>query len=245
MKLIKGIFFLILLLSFFVSSKPVFAQSCEVNLTRPFVRGGTNNICIGGFNNEQELRSYRLDVWCERASLTIDPNSPTFLCRSTTGRLQSVDLSSVTQIGAGSGGTVFTCFDLVGIEPRVHQVTFNVVNKSSGQTSCSTGGFVYNEGDQACPNGICDTALGPINTRNFSESLKQFFTIAIGIGGGLALLLMAYGVFIITTSAGIPDKVNEGKNIITAAAGGLIFIVLSVVVFRIVGVDILGIPGIQ
>jgi hypothetical protein len=96
-----------------------------------------------------------------------------------------------------------------------------------------------------CAGGGVNTALGCISTKDFGSSIGQFLAIAIGIGGGLALLLMGYGVFLITTSAGIPDKINEGKTIILAAAGGLIFIVLSVVMFRLIGVNILQLPGLK
>lgn len=260
MKLLKIFFifgFFIGLLSF---AKPVQAQSCEINLTGPFVRGGTNNVCVGGFSSEQELRNYRLEMWCERVSVSSDPNSLTTFCGQAqgadilaslglgSGRLQSVDFAGVRQIGQ-SGNTYYTCFDLLGINPRIHAVTFNVVNKTTNQTSCNTGAaYVSNPAGPSltCPDGkSINTALGCINTSDFGGLVSQILTIAIGIGGGAALLLMAYGVFIITTSTGIPDKINEGKNIITAAIGGLLFIVLSVVLFKVLGVDVLGLPGLQ
>jgi hypothetical protein len=96
-----------------------------------------------------------------------------------------------------------------------------------------------------CPTGGFNTALGCINTGNLGDALGQILSFSVGIGGGLALLLMGYGVFLITTSAGIPDKVNAGKEIITAAVGGLMLIVLSVVLFRLIGVEILQLPGLQ
>lgn len=88
-----------------------------------------------------------------------------------------------------------------------------------------------------------NTALGCIDVSNFSSLVRTILGILIGLGGGIALLLMGYGVFIVSTSAGIPDKVNEGKSIITAAAGGLLFVVLSVVLFQLIGVNILRLPG--
>lgn len=91
-----------------------------------------------------------------------------------------------------------------------------------------------------------NTALGCISTTatpgsgSFFESLIK---VAVGLGGGLALLLMLYGVFIVTTSAGIPDKLKEGSEIITSAITGLIFIVLSVFLLNFIGINILGLPG--
>lgn len=93
-----------------------------------------------------------------------------------------------------------------------------------------------------------DTALGCIST-SADATEDSFFTsvikIAVGLGGGLALILMLFGVFIVTTSAGIPDKLKEGKEIITSAISGLIFIILSVFLLRLIGVDILGLPGLK
>lgn len=93
-----------------------------------------------------------------------------------------------------------------------------------------------------------NTALGCIST-SVETGSNSFFTsvikIAVGLGGGLALILMLFGVFIITTSAGIPDKLKEGPEIITSAISGLIFIILSVFLLRLIGVDILGLPGLK
>jgi len=95
---------------------------------------------------------------------------------------------------------------------------------------------------------MVDTALGCIST-SVETGSNSFFTsvikIAVGLGGGLALILMLFGVFIITTSAGIPDKLKEGQEIITSAISGLIFIILSVFLLRLIGVDILGLPGLK
>jgi len=103
--------------------------------------------------------------------------------------------------------------------------------------------------------GECDvdeiqTALGCINT-NFLPTTNNpggsFITsvlrLSVGLGGGIALLLMLYGTFIVTTSAGIPDKLKAGREIITSAIVGLIFIILSIFLMQLIGVSILGLPG--
>lgn len=100
----------------------------------------------------------------------------------------------------------------------------------------------------SCGDNSIDTAIGCIST-SVEAGPNSFFgsviTIAVGLGGGLALLLMLYGVFIVTTSAGIPDKLKEGQEIITSAISGLIFIVLSVFLLNLIGINILGIPGLN
>ncbi len=93
-----------------------------------------------------------------------------------------------------------------------------------------------------------NTALGCISTTADSGENSFFASlikIAVGLGGGFALLLILYGVFVVTTSAGIPDKLKEGSEIITSAVTGLLFIILSVFLLRLIGVNILGLPGLQ
>jgi hypothetical protein len=86
------------------------------------------------------------------------------------------------------------------------------------------------------------TAIGCINF-NPKQLVEGILTTAVGIGGGFALLLMLYGAFIINTSAGNPERVQQGKDRFTAAIIGLLLIIFSVVILRIIGVDILRIPG--
>lgn len=96
----------------------------------------------------------------------------------------------------------------------------------------------------SCGSSSVNTAIGCIDTDIESGGfLRTILSFAIGIGGGIALLLMLYGTFIVTTSAGIPDKLSQGKEIITSAAIGLVFIILSIVLMNLIGVSILGIPG--
>ena len=90
-----------------------------------------------------------------------------------------------------------------------------------------------------------DTALGCIKIGSGTDLLTSILRLATGLGGGLALALILYGVFIITTSAGIPDKLKAGNEIITSAVIGLIFILLSIVLVNLIGINILGIPGLS
>lgn len=91
----------------------------------------------------------------------------------------------------------------------------------------------------------CDTALGTLNYDIFGSSsfFEQILKLAVSIGSGIALLLMVYGFFNLTTSAGNPDKIKEGQAIITSAASGLVFIILSLVLYNFIGIRLLGLPG--
>lgn len=87
------------------------------------------------------------------------------------------------------------------------------------------------------------TVFGCLLTSNSESFVNQLLTIVLGIAGGIAFLFMIFGVLQIILSAGNPDRVKAGKEIIVAALGGLFLILFSVLILRIIGVDILGIEG--
>jgi hypothetical protein len=86
------------------------------------------------------------------------------------------------------------------------------------------------------------TGLGCVSF-NPTGLVSNLLSIGIGLAGGFALLLLLYGSFLLATSAGNPDQVQKAQDVIGSAVTGLLFIVFSVVILRIIGVDILGIPG--
>ena len=82
------------------------------------------------------------------------------------------------------------------------------------------------------------TALGCI-PNNPAAAIPKIVNWAVGVGGGIAFLMLLYGAFTLITAGSSPEKVQEGKSIIGSAVSGLFFIILSVVLLRIIGVDIL------
>jgi len=87
------------------------------------------------------------------------------------------------------------------------------------------------------------TAIGCIPTNNLNEFVKWILTRVVFVASGIAFLLMAFGAFQIITSAGSPEKAKAGSELITSALSGLLFIILSVFLLKLIGVDILHIPG--
>ena len=84
------------------------------------------------------------------------------------------------------------------------------------------------------------TALGNIPTEP-QNLVTWILCNAVVIGGGLAMLLSLWGGITIILGGGNPEKINEGKEIITSAISGILFIIFSVFLLRFIGVDILGI----
>jgi len=92
-----------------------------------------------------------------------------------------------------------------------------------------------------CPGGKgIDTAIGciPIENTTFINFILRW---AIGVGGGIAFLLIVFAGFQIMTSAGNPERLKAGQELLTSAIAGLILLIFSVFILRIIGVNILGI----
>lgn len=99
-------------------------------------------------------------------------------------------------------------------------------------------------GRNPCEGGTCPTAIGniPTDVTGFSSA---FLSIAIGVAGGIALILMVIGSIRILTSSGDPKGVGAGRDMIIAAVAGLLFLIFSVLILHLIGVSILSgiIPG--
>ena len=87
-----------------------------------------------------------------------------------------------------------------------------------------------------------NTAIGciPINDQN--ALLGFILRWAIGVGGGIAFLLVIYAAYMIISSAGNPERLKAGQELLTSAIMGVILLVFSVFILKIIGVDILEIP---
>ncbi len=85
----------------------------------------------------------------------------------------------------------------------------------------------------------CNTAIGNIDT-DPQTFVTRVLGIAIGLAGGIALILMVIGSIRIAISSGDPQKVNAGREMIVAAIAGLLFLIFSVLILRFVGLNFLG-----
>ena len=93
-------------------------------------------------------------------------------------------------------------------------------------------------------NKTLNTAIGCIPVLSTKEEFLSFILKwAVGIGGGIAFLLIIYAGFMIMTSAGNPERLKAGQELLTSAISGLILLIFSVVILKIIGVDILGLDN--
>lgn len=136
---------------------------------------------------------------------------------------------------------------IIGCEGQVEAFTtcqFIVV--PSGVTPPPVGpGPVYQPTlcKEGTPQEGIETALGCIPTKDTTGFIAWILKFAIGIGGGIAFILMLIGVFQIITSSGDPERLKAGKELITSALIGLLMIIFSIFLLKLIGMDILQIPG--
>jgi hypothetical protein len=86
---------------------------------------------------------------------------------------------------------------------------------------------------------VIRTALGciPTSPKGLIGALVSW---AAGLGSGVALIMIFYAGFTITTAGGDVKKVNSAKHTITYAVIGLAIIILALVILNFVGVRLFG-----
>jgi hypothetical protein len=85
-----------------------------------------------------------------------------------------------------------------------------------------------------------ESGIGCIPTR-YQDLAAWVLSIALGIGGSLAVGLIIMSGYKIMTSQGDPEKLEDAKGTLTAAISGLLFIVFSVTIYRLVAKNLLNI----
>ena len=88
-----------------------------------------------------------------------------------------------------------------------------------------------------------NTAIGCLMAGDPKQFISQLLGWGVGVGGGIAFLLIVYAGFQMATAGGDPKRVQAAKELLTSALAGLILIVLSVVLLNFIGVKILNLPG--
>lgn len=92
-----------------------------------------------------------------------------------------------------------------------------------------------------CEWGEVNSAIGCIPVDDTKEFAVFILKWLMGIGGGVALVLIVYSGFLVMTSSGDPKRAQAGKELLTAAVSGLIMLVGATFILRFIGVDLLGI----
>lgn len=75
------------------------------------------------------------------------------------------------------------------------------------------------------------------------QFIAKFYSIGLGIIGGVGVLFIIYGGYLIITSQGNPLKLQQGQGFIKYAIVGILLAVFGYVLVRVLTVDVLQIPG--
>ena len=73
--------------------------------------------------------------------------------------------------------------------------------------------------------------------------VSQIYKYGLGLIGGVALLFIIYGGYLILSSQGEPEKVKTGRSYIVYSIVGLLLALGGFVFYQVVAQNILGIPG--
>lgn len=93
-------------------------------------------------------------------------------------------------------------------------------------------------------NGGYWSALGCVQIQNWQEFISQnIFGLLVGIGGAASLLCIIYASFMIQISQGNAEKIQDARDLLTSCIIGFLVIIFSVFILRIIGYDILRLPG--
>ncbi|MDH7476708.1 MAG: hypothetical protein QHH09_04620 [Microgenomates group bacterium] len=87
------------------------------------------------------------------------------------------------------------------------------------------------------------TAIGCIYPYTSSFIQQNLIGLGVSLGGIISLLCIIYSAVIIQTSQGNPEKIKKARELLTSCISGLILIIFSIFILRIIGITILKIPG--
>lgn len=82
----------------------------------------------------------------------------------------------------------------------------------------------------------------------FSGNVSEFITqkilgTGVGVAGGISMLCIMFAAFQMQTSSGNAEKIKKAQELLTNCITGLMVIIFSVLILKIIGIDILKLPG--
>lgn len=244
---------IVFLLTFLIFPKIVSAN-CEIADWDEDTRN--LQVCVGEFDTINELRNTTAEIKC------LGNSNGSIICRGIINPYFDLSSTPDSKIIQDSNGKYYTCPTVEGINRAIGKLEVSF----TGGTNCTTGSIVtipadwdissegmpwdkgtnnpFKEDSPTCPDGnSINTAIGCIPINNTDEFISFVLRWAVGVGGGIAFLLIVLAGFQIMTSSGNPDRLKAGQELMTSAIAGLILLIFSVFVLKIIGVDILGLPS--
>lgn len=87
-----------------------------------------------------------------------------------------------------------------------------------------------------------ETELGCV-PNNPVGATKLLYGVGLGLVGGVGLLFIIYGGYLILSSQGDPTQLRKGKSYITYSIIGIILAIAGFALYQIISVDVLHLPG--
>lgn len=87
-----------------------------------------------------------------------------------------------------------------------------------------------------------NTGFGEIPI-SITAVISTVFAILLSLSGGIILIIIVFSGYRLMTSQGDPEKIKGARETLTSAIIGLLFVIFSVTILQVIGVDILHIPG--
>ncbi len=94
----------------------------------------------------------------------------------------------------------------------------------------------------SCPAGQSPTDLGCV-PNNPIGMVGSVYGYGLGLIGGVAVLFIIYGGYLILTSQGNPEQLSKAKSYIFYSIAGLVLAIFGYAFIEIVVRDILRVPG--
>ncbi len=94
-------------------------------------------------------------------------------------------------------------------------------------------------------NGGCGSFISAIGTLNTDAPglIRRFFEIMLSLAGGLLLIIIITTGYRLMVSQGNPEAIKGVREQMTSAIVGFLFLIFSLVILEIIGVDILHLQG--
>lgn len=86
------------------------------------------------------------------------------------------------------------------------------------------------------------TSLGCFSSDFYTLIKEKVFGYGVGLAGFFSFMCIIYSSFLIQTSAGSAEKIKKAQEMLTSCIMGLILIIFSIFVLKLIGINILGIP---
>jgi len=207
--------------------------------------------------------SYAADI-CEGYDTTNDPQKTTVLrgiCYYATNKSYTTDFNKIDcSIAFTTCAKLPTCAEMTAND---YHKDANYIGISDERRNC---GWAAGTEIKCCasknqsqsqaappppcitgPSGFCnqvDTGLGTIQVQP-GAIVGSILSLLLGISGGVAVILIMFAGYRIIFSNADEERMKGAREMLTSAIVGLLFIIFSVIILRVIGVDILHLPGIK